>query len=105
MDLSTTTHTILEPQITTVLRTGIEVTIPPNHVEILKTRSSLAKSEIFIKRGVIDSDYTGEILLLTRNHNSSILFKVRKKNQLAQMLILSVLNPRIKEVTNIRQTE
>ena len=91
MDIATIEEITLKPQTTTLLATGLEITIPEDHVGILKTRSSQAKSEITIKGGVIDSDYTGEILLIARNHNLTIPFSVKKKDQLAQMLLFLVL--------------
>ena len=71
MDLSTTIYTILEPQTTTILGIGIEVTIQPNHIRILKIRSSLAKSEIFIEGGVIDQDYRGPLKVIIHNNEKT----------------------------------
>lgn len=44
--------------------TGWAVEIPEGHVGLLKERSSLAKQGVYVRAGVIDSDYRGEIMVL-----------------------------------------
>src|SRR5262249_39991131 len=94
LDIATAIDVIIEPQNTTIISTGIKMELPPNHVGILKTPSSLAKSEISIQGGVIDSDYRGEVLVLARNQNPTIPFAINKGDRIAQMVILPVAQPK-----------
>lgn len=69
------------------IRTGIAMDIPDGMVGMIWPRSGLAaKHMIDVMAGVVDSDYTGEIIVILRNHNDTP-FKVRKGERVAQMII------------------
>jgi deoxyuridine 5'-triphosphate nucleotidohydrolase len=105
MDLASIQDATLEPQTTTLLGTGIGVKLPENHAGIIKTRSSLAKSEISVEGGVIDPDYTGEIFLIVRNHNPTTPFEIKKHDRIGQMLIHEIKKPKIIEAIELIKTK
>jgi dUTP pyrophosphatase len=61
-----------------------------NYGLMLKDRSSMASNGITISGGVIDSTYTGEILVLLTNHNPDG-FVIKTGDKIAQMIPLKVL--------------
>lgn len=63
-DLFALEDTVLYPGVVTKVRTGIALGFPKGFGGIIKDRSSIAtKLEVFTVAGVIDSDYTGEIII------------------------------------------
>ena len=65
MDLSSTTATILIPDIPVILiPTGVAGPLPEGIVGLVLGHSSLSLQGISVVPGVVDSDYTGEIKLL-----------------------------------------
>lgn len=65
LDLVCSETTIIGPEETKLLRTGICLEIPVGFVGLICERSSLHKKGLMLanKVGVIDSDYRGEVLL------------------------------------------
>lgn len=74
------------------IRTGISMSIPFGCVGIIKDRSSLANKGIHILAGVIDSGYTGEILVVATSLDRSrvLLHKIYKDDKIAQILIVQL---------------
>lgn len=69
-----------------VVSTGIAINIPFGHYGKIHSRSGLAtKHNIHIGAGVIDQDYTGEILILVLNLNSTP-FVIGKGDRVAQIV-------------------
>jgi deoxyuridine 5'-triphosphate nucleotidohydrolase len=57
----------IAPDGITRVRTGVIAHIPPGYAGLLRERSSWAKAGLQVLGGVIDSGYTGEIIVLVRN--------------------------------------
>jgi len=56
----------------TLVHTGIKITMPINYYGRVASRSGLAvKNNIEVGAGVIDNDYTGEIMVLLRNFSDT----------------------------------
>ena len=72
---------------------------------ILKDRSSMAAKGITISAGVLDSGYTGEILVLLTNNNSSNIV-INKADKIAQMIPLKVNTANgVMEVQDLPESE
>lgn len=67
------------------LRTGIRATPPSGHYFRLTGRSGLTTAGFLVQQGVIDPDYTGEILVIVYNSNTCNV-KVQRGNRIAQMI-------------------
>lgn len=66
------------------------IEIPIGYVGMICTRSSDAKSGLFVVGGIIDSGYRGEIIVLLHySGNGSI--HIRKGDKIAQLLIVKLL--------------
>lgn len=69
------------------IRTGIAMDIPNGMVGLVWPRSGLAaKHGLDVMAGVIDSDYSGEIIVILRNHSKQN-FKVNSGDRIAQIVI------------------
>ena len=95
---------VIPPQQRICIPLDIAVTPPPNTYIQLASRSSLAtKHLIDVKAGVIDSDYTGNIMVVLHNCGETP-FQVNTGDRIAQMLLLSNHNPSVQEVTTLAET-
>jgi len=64
---------ILQPHETTLIPTGLRVWVPKGYYMQLFERGSTGVRGIGQRAGVIDSSYTGEILVPITNHNDAFL--------------------------------
>ena len=75
--------------------TGMQITLPHGTVGLLKSRSGLAlRFGIEVGAGVIDSDYSGEVKVLLRNH-SDVSFSFQRNDRIAQLVVLPILLPNL----------
>lgn len=73
----------------TLTRTGVRVDLPVNHYGQLFPTSSLSlKTGLQVGAGVIDQDYTGEVLVLLLNNTPDEVI-IAKHAKIAQMVVLS----------------
>lgn len=88
-----------------LIKTGIKMAIPENHVGLIWDRSGLAaKNGIHVMAGVIDSIYRGEILIVLKNLGEGD-FQIEKGMRIAQMLIQPVVTAKLEEVESLDDTE
>jgi dUTP pyrophosphatase len=96
----------IAPNTSTIIPTGISVSIPSD-VEIqIRPRSGLAaKSSISVLNtpGTIDSDYRGELKIILFNHSKKE-FVVRNNDRIAQMVLMPVLKIDFEEVDDLPDT-
>ena len=96
----------IEPGKTSVIPTGISVSIPKNFEIQIRPRSGLAaKNQISVLNtpGTIDADYRGEIKVILINLGNKT-FKVEKGIRIAQMVLCPVEKAKIKEVEDLGKT-
>ena len=85
------------------IRTGVALDIPDGHVGMIWPRSGLAANYMIdVMAGVVDSDYTGEIIVILRNHSDSS-FKVHQGERVAQIVIQSYNKLEPVEVFDIKR--
>ena len=97
---------IIEPGKTSIIPTGISVSLPKNFEIQIRPRSGLAaKNQISVINtpGTIDADYRGEIKVILINLGSKA-FIVEKGARVAQMVLCPVIKAKLKEVDNLEQT-
>ena len=97
----------IEPGKTSIIPTGISVSIPKNFEIQIRTRSGLAaKNQISVLNtpGTIDSDYRGEIKVILINLGKKT-FIVEKGARIAQMVLCPLEKAKIIEVDNLEKTE
>ena len=96
----------IEPGKTTIIPTGISVSIPKNFEIQIRPRSGLAaKNQITVLNtpGTIDADYRGEIRVILINLSKET-FVVENGARIAQMVVCPVIKAKLKEVDSLDNT-
>lgn len=88
-----------------VIDTGVHVEIPKGYTGFIKSKSGLAvKHGLTAAGGVIDSGYTGSVVVKLFNHTStSYEFKAGEK--IAQLVLLPIITPDLEVVDSLEDTE
>ena len=96
----------IKPGESSVIPTGISVSIPVNYEIQIRPRSGLAaKNQISVLNtpGTIDADYRGEIKVILINLGNKT-FKVEKGSRIAQMVLCPIEKAKIREVEDLEKT-
>ena len=109
MDLSANidSNIKIEPGETSIIPTGISVSIPKNFEIQIRPRSGLAaKNQISVLNtpGTIDADYRGEIKVILINLGKKT-FLIETGARLAQMVLSPIEKAKIREVENLEKTK
>ena len=97
----------IEPVKTSIIPTGISVSIPKNFEIQIRSRSGLAaKSQISVLNspGTIDADYRGELKVILVNLGNKT-FVVERGTRIAQMVLCPIVKAKFKEVDNLEDTD
>ena len=101
----------LDPYITNKVPTGIAAVwkrhrlSDTNYGLLIRDRSSVALSGLYVVGGVIDSGYRGEIVVLLRTSGSTLI-DIKAGQKIAQMIPLPVLtSDEIEEVNELPLSE
>ena len=85
------------------VNTGICISLPENSYGSIRDRSSLASKGLLMLGGVIDKDYTGEIIVIITYLIEPI--KIKKGQKIAQLMVSNIMYPEIKKVESLKETE
>ena len=84
--------------------TGVHVQIPEGYVGFIKTKSGLMCRNSISTEGVIDSGYTGPIVVCIRNHqNGPVIFE--RGDKIAQLVVLPITTPNLEVVDSLDDTD
>ena len=103
LDLYALADVTLKPGDGSLVKTGIAVAVPEGHVGLIADRSSLAKRGLKTAGGVIDAGYRGELGILLWNISGQVQ-QLKKGERLAQLLIVPVATPAVRETDNLGST-
>ncbi len=103
MDLYGLEDAILAPGEGKLLRTGIAMAIEPGFVGMIADRSSMAKKGVKTAGGIIDAGYRGEVQVVLWNISRSEV-RVTRGDRIAQMLLLPIATPAVREVSSLDET-
>lgn len=104
LDLCAAERQVLLPGKSTFVRTGIAICPPKGTYCRIAPKSSLAfKDQIWINAGVIDADYTGEVLVLMTNCGVSE-FAIVEGSKIAQIICEKISQPRVVQVFALTET-
>ena len=81
------------------INTRICVSLPENSYGPIRDKSSLAAKGLLTLGGVIDNDYTGEIIIIITSLIETIKIKM------AQLILSNIMYPEIKLVKFLKSTE
>lgn len=99
--------TVIQPNETVFLHTGIAMEIPQGYVGLVYARSGLACKRNLApanKVGVIDSDYRGEIMVALHNHGT-VPQEVLTGERIAQIVIAPYLTAEFEESKELDDTD
>lgn len=106
MDLAANIETIIEPGDTSIIPTGLAVSIPKGFEVQVRPRSGLAakqKLTVLNTPGTIDSDYRGEVKIILFNLGTDN-FVVENGDRIAQMVICPIIQAEFEEVEDLSNT-
>jgi dUTP pyrophosphatase len=106
-DLHAAEPLTLAPGERAVVGTGIAVAIPEGHAGLVLPRSGLAfKHGIALVNapGLIDSGYRGELRVLLLNTDRATPFDVEPGDRIAQLVVVKVESPELKEHDLLEET-
>ena len=83
------------------VNTGIRISLPENTYGSIRDKSSLAAKRLLTLGGVIDSDYTGEIIVIMTSLIEPI--KIKKGQKIAQLIVCNILYLEIKKVNYLKK--
>ena len=84
--------------------TGVHVEIPAGYVGMIKSKSGLNVKYNLTSEGVIDSGYTGSIVVKLYNHGRCAV-SIQKGQKISQLVILPILTPELELVDSLEETE
>ena len=84
------------------INTGIRVSLPENSYGSIRDKSSLAAKGLLTLGGVIDNDYTGEIIVIMTSLIEPI--KIKKGQKIAQLIVSNISYSKIKLTKFLKDT-
>ncbi len=107
LDLFSTSETIIQPDETALIPTGISIQLPSETEAQIRPRSGLAlKHQVTVLNtpGTIDQGYRGEIGVILINHGK-LPFKVEVGMKIAQMVIKPILSVKVNKVEELDEAD
>lgn len=87
-----------------IIDTGVHIEIPESYVGMLKSKSGLNVQHGITNEGVIDSGYTGSIVVKLYNHTPHGYY-IEKGDKISQLVILPIITPTLELVDELEPTE
>lgn len=103
-DLYTRNDDMIRPCCHGIFDTGVHVEIPAGYVGMVKSKSGLNVRDNLTCEGVIDSGYTGSIVVKLYNHNGGHVI-IKKGQKIAQLVIMPIITPELELVDKLEETE
>lgn len=104
IDLYAIESTFVQVGKTATVRTGVAINIPEGHVGKIEDRSSMASKGLRTGGGVVDSGYSGEVIIVIHNLNNADAshyhgrgYLIERGQKIAQLLIYKVETPELEE--------
>lgn len=86
-----------------IIDTGVHFEIPPNFTGFVKSKSGLNCNYGIVCEGVIDSGYTGSVVVKLHSNEKTVYFK--KGQKIAQIVFLPIPEVELVQVDSFEQTE
>ena len=95
---------VIPPHSQLLIPTQIKLQIPLGYYGRLASKSSLAiLHQLHVGAGIIDPDYTGEIMVLMINAASRV-YSIKKDDPIAQLILEKVSIPILREIKELPPT-
>ncbi len=105
LDLRTPERVVVYPNDSVTINTGVHVQIPLGYFGKLESKSGLNVNHSIVSHGgVIDSGYTGPIVVKLYNHGKK-KYVFEKGDKIVQLIIQPCLLPKLELVDDFEDTE
>ena len=84
--------------------TGVHMEIPKGYVDFVKSKSGLNVKNGITSEGVIDSGYTGSIVVKLYNHGYYSV-RIDRGQKISQLVLLPIITPELEIVDSLEETE
>ena len=88
-----------------IIDTGVHIAIPKGYVGFLKSKSGLNVRDNITGEGVIDSGYTGSIVVKLYHNASHGGKQFRRGDKIIQIVLLPIFKPELEIVDSLEETE
>lgn len=88
-----------------IVDTGVHMAIPKGYVGFLKSKSGLNVRDHLTGEGVIDSGFTGSIVVKLYHHGTYGRKQFKRGDKIIQIVILPIAKPPIEIVDELDETE
>lgn len=102
-DLYSTIDTIVSAKSSAIIDTGVHIQIPTGFTGFLKSKSGLNVKHNIISTGVIDSGYTGSIIVKLYNLGETD-YSIKKGDKVTQLVILPCVHTAFQQVQEFEIT-
>ena len=102
-DLYARTGAIIAPRSAWIFDTGVHFQIPAGYVGFVKSKSGLNVTSGILSEGVIDSGYTGSVVVKLYNHGTNNVI-IEKGQKVSQIVFLPIFTPELELVDNLEAT-
>ena len=103
LDLYALEDASLAPGAGGIVKTGVALAVPDQHVGLVCDRSSMAKKGLKTAGGVIDAGYRGELGVMLWNISGQT-HAIKKGERIAQLLVIPIAVPAPIEVQDLGAT-
>ena len=104
LDLYSPKELVIRPHNSATVDTGVHVEIPEGYAGFLKSKSGLNVKWSIQSDGVIDTGYTGSIVVKLYNH-ANVPYIVKKKDKITQLVLMKIGLPELEVVDSLEATE
>ena len=103
-DLFSREDAVVQPGTGCKFDTGVHIAIPEGYVGFLKSKSGLNVKHSIQSEGVIDSGYTGSVVVKLFNHGKHGI-EIKKGQKISQLVLLPIITPELVLVDRLEDTE
>ena len=105
MDLRSPRDEVIWPLDSATIDTGVHIAIPSGMVGMIKSKSGLNVKHDLTSEGVIDSGYTGSIVVKLYNHSTTKKYFIKKGDKISQLVILPICHADLQQVDELEKTD
>jgi len=104
LDLYSPKEFVVRAHNSATIDTGVHVEIPEGYAGFLKSKSGLNVKWSIQSDGVIDTGYTGSIVVKLYNH-ANVPYVFKKGDKITQLVLVKIDLPELEVVDSLEETE
>ena len=104
-DLYVSEDTILPQAEGVLVPTGIAMDIPEGYCVKIFGRSSMHKRGVIVQTGIVDSDFTGSIMIQAVNYAHTLPIVLHAGDRIGQFMLVKLTDTELELTNTLRETE